>query len=163
MALNLGLYQLCISHWTVHTLWVSLPDLVFFFSFDGKIYWMNELDTYIPPNIRLINPISKRFTPNLRFTSHELPTWVEQSQDLMLRSTVYFSSSLIRTLSCLSIIFQIAYFLAHFLLLAIYALHDGYLFATDTLSTPTITEPPSVECQDLLIPTRSNACVLRKY
>ena len=26
-------------------------------------------------------------------------------------------------------------------------------FVTDTLSTPTITEPPSVECQDLLIQT----------
>ena len=50
--------------------------------------WMNELNTFIPPNIRLINPISKRFTSNWRFTADELPTWVEQSQDLMLRSTV---------------------------------------------------------------------------
>ena len=45
---------------------------------------------------------------------------------------------------------------------AIYALHAGYLFETDTLSTPTISEAPSVECQDLLIPTRSNA-YLPKY
>ena len=48
------------------------------------------MDTYIPPNIRLINPISKRLTTNQRFISNELPTWVEQSQDLMLRSTVSF-------------------------------------------------------------------------
>ena len=45
---------------------------------------INEMDTYIPPNIRLINPISKLFTTNQRFTSDELPTWVEQSQNLML-------------------------------------------------------------------------------
>ena len=43
---------------------------------------------YIPPKIRLINLISKRFTTNWRFTSDELPIWEEQSQDLMLRSTV---------------------------------------------------------------------------
>ena len=51
---------------------------------------MNETDTYIPPNIRLMNPISKWFTTNRRFTTDELPTLVEQSQDLMLRSTVSF-------------------------------------------------------------------------
>ena len=40
---------------------------------------------------RLISgPIYKRFTSNRRFTADELPTWVEQSQDLMLRSTVSF-------------------------------------------------------------------------
>ena len=39
--------------------------------------------------------------------------------------------------------------------------HAGYLFVTDTLSTPTITEPPSIKCQDLLIQTRWNACVAR--
>ena len=37
--------------------------------------------------------------------------------------------------------------------------YDEYLFVTETLSTPTITELPLMECQDLLIPTRSNACV----
>ena len=49
---------------------------------------MNKLDTYIPPNSNLItrslsgsHPISKRFTPNRRFSADELPTWVEQSQD----------------------------------------------------------------------------------
>ena len=29
---------------------------------------MNEMDNYIPLNIRLIDPISKRFTNNRRFT-----------------------------------------------------------------------------------------------
>ena len=33
---------------------------------------MNEMATHTPPNIRLINPISKRFTPNRRFTSSYL-------------------------------------------------------------------------------------------
>ena len=47
---------------------------------------MNEMDAYIPPSIRLIYPISKRFTTNRRFTFDELHTWVEQSKDLMLRS-----------------------------------------------------------------------------
>ena len=52
--------------------------------------YIELIDTYIPPNIRYINPISKQFTPNRRFTADELPTWVEQSQDLMLSPTVSF-------------------------------------------------------------------------
>ena len=48
------------------------------------------MDTAISPNIRLINLISKPFTINGTFTSDELPTWVEQSQDLMPRSPVSF-------------------------------------------------------------------------
>ena len=39
--------------------------------------------------------------------------------------------------------------------------HAGYLFVSDALSTPTITEPPSLECQDLLIPHRSRSKVLK--
>ena len=118
---------------------------------------MNVLDTYIQPNIRLISGSHT----NRRFTADELPTWVEQSQDLMLRSTVSF---LIVTYSGSFLFFNQfsnCIFPCPILFLAIYALHAGYLFVTDTLSTPTITEPPSVECQDLLIPTRSNACVAR--
>ena len=48
------------------------------------------MDTFIPPNIRMINPISKWFTANIRFTSDVMPTWKEQSQDLMLRSKFSF-------------------------------------------------------------------------
>ena len=113
-------------------------------------------------NSRLINPISKRFTNNRRFTSDGLPIWVEQSQDQMLRST---NSFLIVTYSgtFLSLNhFSNCIFPCPLLFLAIYALHAEHLFITNTLSTPTITEPPSVECQDLLIPTRSNACLARK-
>ena len=117
---------------------------------------MNEMDTYITPNIRLINLISKRFTTHRRFTSDELPTWVEQSQDRILRSTVsFFSSSHIQALSCLSIVFYIAFFFSHFYSSPLE--HARYLFVTDTLSTPTVMEPPSMECQDLFIPTISNA------
>ena len=128
-----------------------------FFLFSVKI----EMDTYIPPNIKLINPISKRFTTNRRFTSDELPTWVEQSQDLMLRSTVSF---LIVTYSGTFLSFNHlsnCTFSCPLLFLAIYALHAGYLLVTDTLSTPNTTGPPSVEDQDLFIPTRSNARVAR--
>ena len=122
---------------------------------------MNELDTYIPPNIRLITRSLSGSHTHQRFRADELPTWVEQSQDLMLRSTVSF---LIVTYSGSFLSFNHlsnSIFPCPLLFLAIYALHAGYLFVTDTLSTPTITEPPSVECQDLLIPTRSNACVAR--
>ena len=125
------------------------------------LLWMNELDTFMQPNIRLINPISKWFTSNWRFTADELLTWVEQSQDLMLRSTVSF---LIVTYSYPFLSFwsfQVLIFLAQFYSSSFTLLHAGYLFVTDTLSTPTITEPPSVEFQDLLIPTRSNVCVAR--
>ena len=84
-----------------------------------------------------------------------------QSQDLMLRSTVSFLivtySGTFLSLNHLSNCF----FPCPLLFLAIYALRAGYLFVTDTLSTSTITEPPSVKCQHLLIPTRSSACVAR--
>ena len=105
-------------------------------------------------NTSFINPISNRFTSNRRYTSDELSTWVEQSQDLMRRSTVSFLIvtylgtflSLNHLSNCI--------FPCPLLFFYIYALHAGYLFVTDTLSTPTITETPWVECQDLLIPTR---------
>ena len=122
---------------------------------------MNELDTYIPPNIRLKTRSLSGSHTYRRFKADELPTWVEQSQDLMLRSTVSF---LIVTYSGSFLSFNHpsnCIFPCPLLFLAIYALHAGYLFVTDTLSTPTTTEPPSMECQDLLIPTRSNACVAR--
>ena len=115
--------------------------------------------TLILPNIRMINLISKRFTNNQRFTSDELPTWVEQSQNLMLRSTVSFlnvtySGTFLSFNHLSNYIYP-----CPLLFLVIYPLHAGYLFVTDTLNT--ISEPPSVECQDLLIPTRSNTCVAR--
>ena len=59
-------------------------------NYENMNEWINEMDTYIPPNIRLINPISRRFTNNRRFTSSELPIWVEESLNLMLTSTVSF-------------------------------------------------------------------------
>ena len=45
---------------------------------------------YITPFIGLIDPISRWFKINWRFASDELSTWLEQSQDLMLRSTFSF-------------------------------------------------------------------------
>ena len=109
------------------------------------------MDTYIPPNIRLISPISTRLTYNRRFKSDELPTLIEQSQDLMLRSTVSFL--IVRHIFGHFLVFQSS-FIWHFslptLFLAIYAMHAGYLFST-------ITEPPSVECQDLIIPTEGGS------
>ena len=54
-----------------------------------------------------------------------------------------------------------SFFLCPHIFIFIYTVHAGCLYVTDTLSTPTITEPPSVECQDLLIPHRS-MCALWK-
>ena len=45
-----------------------------------------------------------------------------------------------------------SFFLCPNIFIFIYTVHAGCLYVTNTLSTPTITEPPSVECQDLLIP-----------
>ena len=72
---------------------------------------MNELDCL---NIRLINSISKQFTYYQSYTSDELSIWVEQSQDQMQDQLPIFPSPRIQALSCVSIIFQIAFFLAHF-------------------------------------------------
>ena len=113
---------------------------------------MNELDTYIPPNIRLITRSLSGSHTNWRFTADELPTWVEQSQDLMLWSTVSFlivtySGTFLSLNHLPNCIFP-----CPLLLLTNYALRAGYLFVADTLSTPAITEPPSVEGQVLLIP-----------
>ena len=47
-----------------------------------KMSYHIELDTCEPPNIRLINLISKQFTYNQNYTSFELCTWVEQIQSL---------------------------------------------------------------------------------
>ena len=41
------------------------------------------------------------------------------------------------------------------ILTSLVLVHAGYLFVTDTLSTTTITKPPSVECQDLKTPHKS--------
>ena len=73
-----------------------------------------ELDTYIPPIIRLINLISKLVHIQLKLHIWWAVYWVEQSQDLMLKSFVYFSSSHIRVLSCLSIIFSSCIFHGYF-------------------------------------------------
>ena len=95
---------------------------------------MNEWNRhFIPPNTRLINQISKRLTTNRRFTSDELPTWVEQSQDLMLRSTVSFLivtySGPFLSFSHLSYcIFPCPFFIPRHLRIV----HAGYLFVTDS-------------------------------
>ena len=110
-----------------------------------------EMDPHISPTLRLINLISKWFTTNRRFTSDELSTWFETSQDLMLRSTVSF---LIVTYSGTFLSFNhLSYciFPCPLLFLVIYALCMLGMFVSDTLSTPFFMEPPSVECQDLAI------------
>ena len=134
--------MMSISSWSPASFEKPLPHISQFLS---TLLWMNEKDTYIPPTFRLINPISMRSTTNQRFKSDELPTWVEQSHDLMIRSTVYF---LIVTYSGTFLSFNHlsnCIFLCLLFFLAIYALHAGYLFVTDTLSTPTISEPPRRE------------------
>ena len=120
------------------------------------IEWI-ELNTYIPVD----NPISKRFTYISKIHSRWAaylgraePGPNAKINCLFSHRNIFghflnFQSSINCVLPC------------PLLFLAICALHAGYLFVTDTLSTPTIAKPPSVECQDLLIPTRSYACVAR--
>ena len=49
---------------------------------------MNELIEYLyTAKYQIDNPISKWFTTNRRFKADELPTWLEQSQELMLDSS----------------------------------------------------------------------------
>ena len=55
--------------------------------------------------------------------------------------------------------FQVTFFLANFYASSFTLCMLGICFVTDTLSTPTILVPYSLECQDPLIPTRFNACV----
>ena len=59
----------------------------FFLNHWIELNWIGYLYTVKYP---VDNPISKRFISNWRFTADELPTWVELSQDLMLRSAVSF-------------------------------------------------------------------------
>ena len=88
-----------------------------------------KLDTCILPNIRLLNLIFKRFTYNRSYTSDELSLWVEQSQDLMQRSTASF---LIVTNSgpflSFGHLFKLNFFLAHFYSSPVYSVHAVYLF-----------------------------------
>ena len=80
-------------------------------------------------NIRLLNLIFKRFTYNRSYTSDELSLWVEQSQDLMQRSTASF---LIVTNSgpflSFGHLFKLNFFLAHFYSSPVYSVHAVYLF-----------------------------------
>ena len=104
------------------------------------------------PDLKAVHSTYHRLTDGL-------PTWVEQSKDTCSWSTSSFptfiySGSIISFLS-LSIIFI---FLCPHIFIFIYTVHAGCLYVTDTLSTPTITELPLMECQDLLIPI---ACVAR--
>ena len=83
----------------------------------------------------LHNPISKQFNC-LFFPSFHIQALSYLSRHLFLAH--FYSSPLMLCACCVSV------------------------SVTDTVSTRTVTEPPSVECQDLLIPTRLNACVARK-
>ena len=117
----------------------------------------------MPPNIRLINPISSRFTWKIHsrwaaYLGRAEPGPNAKINCLFSHCHIFY----IRALYGLSIIFLVAFFLLPtFIPRHLSYVHARYLFVTDTLLTPTITEPPSVECQELLTPTRSNACVAR--
>ena len=110
---------------------------------------MNEVVTYIPP-------FTRSMTRSQSGSQYGLPTWVEQSKDTCAWSTssfpiIIYSGSIISFLS-LSFIFFFPLPTYTDIVIFIYTVHAGCLYVTDTLSTPTFTEPPSVECQDLLIP-----------
>ena len=102
-----------------------------------NILFLHKMDTDIPPNIRLINPISKRFRTNQRFTSNEPPNWVEQSQDIMLNclfSHHHIFGHFLVFQSSFKLHFSLPTFIPRYLRFTCCA---GYLFVTDTVSTPT--------------------------
>ena len=123
--------------------------------------WMNY--THIQPNIRLVNPISKRFTNYWRFTSDKLSRCVEQRQDLMQRSTISFliveDSGPFLSFNH----FQVAFFTAHFYSTLCTLMCACWVSVTNSLPTPTITKPPSVECQDFINSDQIDACVAIIY
>ena len=62
-----------------------------------------------------------------------------------------FPPSFIRALLSLFFLYHsYSFFLCAHIFIFIFTVHACYLYVTDTLSTPTCTEPPSVECQGLL-------------
>ena len=87
--------------------------------------------------------------------TYGLPTWVVQSKDTCSWSTSSFPPSFIQARAFLFFLcHSYSFFLCPHIFIFIFTVHAGYLYVTDTLSTPTITEPPLEECQDLLIPCK---------
>ena len=120
--------------------------------------WMNEVVTYIPPFIRLIVTRSQsrsQYIPQTNWWAAYLGRTVHSKDTIMFMVNFLFSNHHLFGLNhfysfC---IIHILFSFAHIhLFIFIFAVRAGCLYVTDTLSTPTITEPPSVECQDLLIP-----------
>ena len=100
------------------------------------------------PDLKAVHSTYHRLTDGL-------PTWVEQSKDTcMFMVNVLFSHHHLFVLNHFFSfhVINILFFLCPHIFIFIYTLHAGCVYVTDTLLTPTITEPPSVECQDLLIP-----------
>ena len=89
----------------------------------GKDKWIGHL---ILTTYRVINLIFKRFTINRRFA--ELPSYEEQSQDLMLKSTIFFFSFLhLRLLSDFTIFFLVKFFLPTYIPCHLHYVHASYL------------------------------------
>ena len=96
----------------------------------SRYLWRYKLHTkrsFTLKQLHICNLISQRLTNNYRFTSDELPTWIEQSQDLILRSTGFFPLSHIFRLSLISQSTFWLYFSCPFLVLAIYAICAWWL------------------------------------
>ena len=111
--------------------------------------WMKRLLIYLLssghwPDLKAVYSTYHRLTDGL-------PTWIEQSNDSLSTSSfhiIIYSGAFISFLSLSSIFLFFHY--PHIFIFII-TVRAGYLYVTDTLSTPAITEPPSVECQELLI------------
>ena len=92
-------------------------------------------------------------------SGHTSTEWKSLNTDV---KSVYFPSEWINEVVTYTFIRAHSYlfFLCHrfyffhcpHIFIFIFAVHAGYLYVNDTLTTQTIMEPPSVECQDHLIP-----------
>ena len=100
---------------------------------------------------QVIDPISKRFTVHTTdLLVGCLPGWNRVRSHIHCQLP-FFPPSFIRTLSYLFFfIIHFLFFHCSHIFIFIFTVGAGYLYIIDTLSTPTVTDPPSVECQDLL-------------
>ena len=96
---------------------------------------MNELDTNIPPDIRLMNPISERFTINRRFTSEHVFLGRQEPGLNAKINCLFPHCHIFRPFLVSQSSFKLPFSLSTFDFCQFCYVHAGYLFVTDTLST----------------------------
>ena len=148
--MNVDVFELLIQNkWVTHHELIVRHNIKYWPK--QNFYELNTYDFHIPPNIISFSQSPKRFTNNLRCNSDDLPTGVQRSQNLLLRSTVFVSYRhfIIGLFLIFQLNFQITFFLVHFHS-SPFSLCTCWVSVCIWLDLPTtiITEPLSVVCQD---------------